>query len=154
MDAKTVARFWSKVDKRGPDECWPWTAYVTPLGYGRFGVRGGPTGAHRVSYEIAHGEHPSVLFVCHRCDNRRCVNPGHLFLGDARVNHDDMVAKGRRVNHIGERHGRAKLTDAQARLILSLKGARTQTSLASEFGVTQTTISIIHRGLGWTHLIG
>jgi hypothetical protein len=91
--------FWAKVDKNGgvpahlPDlrECWLWTASLFVGGYGRFGAQR----AHRVSWELHHGEVPEGLFVLHRCDNPRCVNPGHLFLGTQTDNMRDMWAKRR-----------------------------------------------------------
>jgi hypothetical protein len=71
-------RFWAKVDVRGPDECWLWTAGVNPYGYGAFWVRGVMRGAHRVSYEMAVGPIPDELQLDHICRVRRCVNPSHL----------------------------------------------------------------------------
>lgn len=92
-----LERFWPKVQKT--DCCWEWTGYVMPNGYGTFG-RGraieGKVYAHRFAYEALVGPIPVGQHVCHRCDNRRCVRPDHLFLGTQRDNMRDMVAKGRK----------------------------------------------------------
>lgn len=90
-----IERFWAHVEKRGPDDCWLWTGPVISCGYGQVSVKGIAKYAHRLSLEIASGPIPGGLFVLHRCDVPRCVNPAHLFLGTQKDNINDAIAKGR-----------------------------------------------------------
>jgi HNH endonuclease len=99
-----IERFWEKVDRRGPDDCWLWTAATSRDGYGRVGVggrEGGSQRAHRVSWELHYGRAPGGLCVLHNCpggDNPLCVNPSHLWLGTNDENMADMKRKGRARN--------------------------------------------------------
>lgn len=145
-----ATRFWSKVDTSG--DCWLWTAYLRPDGYGEFRV-GGRAGrsarAHRVVYELVNGPIPDGLSVCHRCDNRRCVNPAHLFLGTAADNAADRDGKGRGHGPYNPSHHKAKLiaqqiADIRAALAEGKRG--TAARLARQYGVSQHCISLIRHG--------
>lgn len=94
-------RFWSKVDVRAPHECWEWQAERNHAGYGRLHHDGSKKSAHRLAWALVNGPIPAGLCVCHRCDNRRCCNPTHLFLGTVADNNRDMMAKGRVRNGYG-----------------------------------------------------
>lgn len=126
-------------------------------GYGQTGVKeeGGwkTRRAHRVAYKEYVGEIPAGMLVCHTCDNRKCINPKHLFLGTHQDNADDRVAKGRGRCGIGERHSRAKLTEEQVILIRQLRSyGFTRKKIAEGFGVTTVTIGEIANRKKWKHV--
>lgn len=99
-------RFWAKVDRSGgPDACWNWTASLGTKGYGHIKVGGKMLRSHRLSWEIRNGPIPNGLRVCHSCDNRRCCNPSHLWLGTDADNIRDRDAKGRQTTPRGDRNG-------------------------------------------------
>ena len=143
-------RFWSKVDRRGPDQCWEWTGWKDDAGYGLLKIRGKRHRAHRLSYEDATGTAPGLMFVCHRCDNPSCVNPAHLFLGTNAENLADRDRKGRQSRSIGEASYWARLTfDEVAELRqLRAEGWR-QVDLAARYGVSQPAVSMICSGKRW-----
>lgn len=94
--------FWAKVAQvpNDPNACWPWQGQVNQHGYGMFYVplfKRPSVVATRVAYYLANGTIDDAKFVCHACDNRRCCNPGHLWLGNHRQNLQDMWTKGRGV---------------------------------------------------------
>lgn len=142
--------------------CWIWKAGRFDTGYGAFGVGNHvTTGAHRVAWAIARGPIPPGAWVLHRCDVRACVNPAHLFLGDATVNNRDAAAKGRSaLGHPGKiqrlrgtAHPHAKLTPAKVRQIraLAARGEK-QRTIAKRFGITQPSVGYIVRREQWRHV--
>lgn len=155
-----AVRFWAKVDPNGPihpalgTRCWIWTGSKHPAGYGsiKLGPGHGMQVSHRVAWELALGRVPDGLNVLHRCDNRPCVNPDHLFLGTQLDNARDMIAKGRQVILRGERVGRARLNADQVREIRRIGRSVLQRALAERYGVGTSTIGAILTGDAWKHV--
>jgi len=119
--------------------CIPWVGAKYKNGYGEFYMDGRLTGAHRASYVIHISDIPEGLFVLHTCDNKSCVNPDHLFLGTHQDNMDDMKKKGRQPNR--------KLSQESVKSIFS--DTRMYSVIASENGVTESTIKHIKNGRSW-----
>jgi hypothetical protein len=162
-----AAFFWTKVDKNGPNGCWLWTDACNSTGYGHFTFYPyRQVAAHRFSYELTHGPIPDGLFVCHSCDNRRCVNPDHLFLGTCADNMRDAHAKGRyrtgddhnsRLHpeslRRGEDHPHAKLTTEAVILIRQdYASGITRKALAARYGVSVDAIARVVRHQLWRHV--
>jgi hypothetical protein len=124
--ANTPDVLWSKVDVKGPDECWPWIGFVSTSGYGRTWINDKGYYAHRVIYSIVY---PGTIeltapkssdisgFLLHKCDNRVCCNPNHLFVGNHTDNMRDRSKKGRAPDYSGGKGPRCKLTMEQAKQI-------------------------------------
>lgn len=151
-------RFWDKVDKRSPSECWEWTGTRTGRGYGRLARNRIHYVATHVSWYLHYGEWPNDLgmWVLHRCDNPPCVNPAHLFLGTRADNVRDMVRKGRSLRNKprGERHHKAKLGAAEVRSIRAeFASGATVPELAEAYGVSRSNIQFIVAGTTWRHLL-
>lgn len=149
-DLIDARHFIGKTSPMPSGACWEWIGPRTPDGYGVYKVKGRAFMAHRIAMYLWHGQFDKVLMVCHRCDNPGCVNPDHLFLGDAKANSDDKIAKGRAPDQAGENNGNHKLNQASVDAIRrDLDCGRTQSEIAREHGVSQTTISHISRLLTW-----
>lgn len=152
MTEKDINRFWSKVNiTNNPQDCWVWTRYKRPDGYGEFCLNGYAIRVHRLAWFLTYGEIPNSLFVCHHCDNPACCNPQHLFLGTQLENMIDMKNKNRKVVPKGEKHGSAKLTSSEVAEIrqLYLKGNVTQRELAIKFRVSHPVINNIINNKTW-----
>ena len=145
-------RFWAKVKKT--TNCWEWTGALFGNGYGHLQANHKNSLAHKISWEIHNGEIPKGLLVLHKCDNKKCIRPDHLFLGTHVDNMQDMLRKERGNKPKGEKIGISKLTGSQIRTIKTLKknGNLSQQKIAEVFNVAQSTISHIVNGRTWKHI--
>lgn len=172
-DALTIMkRIWkaTDIDEAG---CWNWQLGVTAQGYGQIQVRRickTPLMIHRLSYWLFYGAIPTMLYVCHSCDNRRCWNPRHLWLGTNSDNIHDMWQKNRqrivsltgekhwtrRKPHLvqrGERHRQARLNTQQVLAIRrQLQAGATEPQVARQFNVSRSTIAAIKHKRIWQHV--
>lgn len=143
-----------EVDKM--TECWNWTGSKDTYGYGHMKVGAKLVLIHRLSYEIYRGSIPDTLHVLHKCDNRACANPAHLFLGTNADNVADKIIKGRQprrpnIANRGSGNGYAKLSESDTMAILKANNV-SQRELADRYGVSITQISRIRSGKRWQHL--
>lgn len=151
----TIGQFWGKLSYGGPDDCREWLGCRHhQTGYGTIHWRGKTVAAHRLAYELHHKRKiPRGLKVLHRCDNRACCNPDHLFLGTQAENVRDMVSKGRNPNYVGERNPRAKLT---ANDVIAIRAGGydhlSNRAVGKLLGVSDTLISMIRLSKIWTHI--
>jgi hypothetical protein len=148
-----ITRFWPKVRIDAWEGCWIWTALKSRDGYGLFssGPRvEGSVRAHRFAYSFFVGPIPDGSLICHKCDVRVCVNPDHLFVGTPRDNMLDKIQKGRANAPRGTRASTNKLTEDQARSVLS--SVEAAKPLAARLGVSQGTIYDIRNRRNWAWL--
>ena len=139
--------FWAKVNKT--DKCWVWAGYKDDKGYGRLTLNDDVYLAHRVSYFLKTG-HADKL-ILHDCNNSSCVNPSHLYEGTYQNNSDDILRAGNR--QFGSDHHQSTLTDQDVlRIRYRLSRGDTCVSLASEYGVTHSCISLIKWRKTWRHI--
>ena len=150
---QTAESFWSRVTKQ--DGCWEWQGSCNNTGYGTVSWNGKVYTAHRIAAWISGlVNSPTAPYssrepthVLHKCDNRKCCNPDHFFLGAYTDNQKDAFRKQRRTSYKGATHTNAKLTVAQVNIIRDrYKNGEYQVPLAKEYGVSQRCISLIVRG--------
>lgn len=164
VDEKTIARFWSKVDKSGPvpahrpelGPCWVWRGKLNDAGYGIFTVGKRGYRSHRISWALLHGQ--PELHVLHKCDNPPCLNPEHLFAGTQQQNVADMWSKARGSKpptQIGAANNRTKLTPEQVIEIRKLYAdGVSQPEIGERFGLGQAKVSDVVLCKVWRHLPG
>ena len=144
-------KFWAKVLLG--DGCWEWIGHIHRSGYGRvmrWAISKDGTWAHRYSWMLANGPIPEGMLVLHKCDNRSCVRPSHLFLGSHADNMADASKKGR-MRNAGKPCAKLKVQDVWAIRKLYLEGAR-QRDLAKQFGVAQSTVSEVVNNKYWSYV--
>lgn len=160
---RSLDRFWSKVDVRGPEDCWEWKKARYHDDYGMLGLakpdgRKGTMRAHAFALVLATGEDQGGRYALHTCDNPPCCNPAHLYWGNQKRNIKDMDERGRRVSspRRGEFNYNAKLTELDVLKIRELyaAGGISQTALGLQFGIKQAQVSHIVRGGGWSGVSG
>lgn len=152
--ASVCYRFWSKVKIGKPNECWEWQASISKDGYGQFCGQHKSYQAHRFSMKIKLGRDlKKDELICHKCDNRKCVNPNHLFIGTPLTNMQDRDNKGRHRAVRGQDSGTAKLDETSVREIRNLiRLGVVQREVADRFKVSPSLITRIKKGLAWQWL--
>lgn len=153
VDSTVAERFIKKVFK-SENGCWLWQAAINKRGYGIVKIDGRSLLAHRASWEIHNGSIPDGLFLCHKCDVRDCVNPGHLFLGTNQDNVTDKENKGRGNQAKGERSPNSKLHRLQVMAIRYRREVLGETveSLGKTYGIAHANISQVCLYRVWKHL--
>lgn len=147
--------FFDKIHKT--DYCWNWIGYITNCGYGQFKKN---ISAHRFSYKFHIGEIPKGMYVLHKCDNRICVNPDHLFIGTHLDNIKDMNSKNRgnisgigKGENRGEKCGNAKLNEEIVKHIReNVSLYKSQRSLAKKLNIPFKTLNDIISRKTWKHI--
>lgn len=134
--------------------CWIWGLKKKTESYGQTKLNKKPIPAHRLSWLLHRGPIPKNLWVLHKCDRRRCVNPDHLFLGTAQDNMDDMILKGRAIHPRGENSSAARLSTPD---VIEIRKLLSDTRLpchaiAKKFNVSENAIISIYNGKSWSHL--
>ena len=149
------ARFWKGVKIQSKSECWPWLkADDGCYGYGHIRDGSKDLKAHRVAFTLSKGSIPIGMNVLHHCDNPKCCNPDHLFLGTHADNAKDRKLKGRNGDHKGSANGRAKLTETDVLEIRELfaAGNTSFSALGRQFEVSNVMARNIILGKNWIHL--
>lgn len=157
FDIFDAARFWSFVEKKGPEDCWLWSGdsgINSKRRYGNFSVGRKTYLAHRVSFFLSGQECLDSDVICHSCDVTRCVNPAHLFAGTQLVNRQNCAEKHRTA--IAEGHGNARLSNLKVLEILDLhkENGYNRQELSKIFNIPPGTIGHILDGSNWSSVTG
>ena len=170
-----VAKFWSRVDVLGVEDCWNWKFGKNKAGYGQFCMMNRDFISSRVAYCIANGGIPKNTIICHKCDNPACCNPNHLYAGTFEDNYKDSVNRERlkysRVEKKksalsaafperygivkGSTNGRSRLTESDVIELRRLRkeGILTLREIAKRFDVSRSCVCHVLAGRCWTHLV-
>lgn len=142
-----VKRFWSKVVKSTPDECWEWLDFKDKFGYGHFRTSKRTIRSHRFSLELKEGRELSPEeCACHKCNNTSCVNPYHLYVGTQADNMRDLSVS-RRVR--GERHSKCKVNDSKVSEMIKLRNEGVPVKdIASMYNISESHCSRLTRSIG------
>ena len=147
MKGTTKEKFWKKVEKGEPDQCWNWKASIRDDGYGAFWDGEKNISAHRYAFRDVKGELVAGQVILHSCDNPKCCNPRHLTQGSVAENVADREKKGRRIAPKGESHRSSKATQADIELIRTSSLSVKELMKVVPLGKTQ--IGDIRRGVYW-----
>jgi hypothetical protein len=154
-------RFWAKAIPEPNTGCWLWGGSIAPIGYGSARARGVTINAHRAAFLLAHGSLAPGIETAHRCDQRACVNPDHLFPATHKENLVDCSRKGRMNKPTGEkhwRHGQTGNTKFAEEQVLEMRArarlGESAASLARRFDCQRVTVRLVVRGVRWGHVAG
>lgn len=149
--AKSIINFWDRIQKNG--DCWEWTGAISHNGYGLTTRKNKSVSTHRLAYELVYGPIPDGLIVCHKCDNKRCIRPDHLFAGTHKDNTLDAVKKNRLNTSKGSSHYLAKLNEDKVREIRRLrKQGMSHIEIAKIFNIHSSLSCQITTGTAWRHI--
>lgn len=158
--ARRVA-FYMKIYWHTPQNCWLWLGQRSEGPYGRFTINNALYSAHRVAFVLWNGSISNNMCVCHTCDNSRCVNPAHLFLGTHADNMRDKMGKnrqscvGNRGSTKGERSGTAKLSSEDVIKIRAMrKAGHTYKEIGQKFDISRVHTTRICLMRSWEHING
>lgn len=154
VSGNMTKRIMARVKVNEQTDCWEWQGYKCKKGYGRITISSGKyVLVHRYMYEHCVGKIPDGLFVCHSCDNPKCCNPEHLWVGTDSDNQQDSIEKGRKNAPCGEKHWKSKITNKERKLIVkeyTLGNVGTR-ALAKKLGISRgmvmTAIKLDKKGI-------
>ena len=151
----TPEKFWSRVLKRGLDDCWEWQGAKQHRGHGHLRYQKRLVKAHRLAYELTYGSIEEGVFICHKCNNPPCCNPKHLYAGSPKTNVDDSIKAGtftrNSIGAEGEKNPNNKLTKKEIKEIRKMLEETDlyQWQIAEIFNCSQSNVSDIKRNRIW-----